>query len=70
MPKSTFKIMIKIRYILDWPLKKRILAGKPTSMLRIILINNFLKLKARIKKLTLNQVLMQIKTILITKLKL
>jgi hypothetical protein len=70
MPKSTFKIMIKIRYILGWPLKKRILAGKPTSMLRIILINNFLKLKARIKKLTLNQVLMQIKTILITKLKL
>jgi hypothetical protein len=70
MPKSTFKIMIKIRYILGWPLKKRILAGRPTLMLRIILINNFLKLKARIKKLTLNQVLMQIKTILITKLKL
>ena len=70
MPKLIFKIMIKIRYILVWPLKKRILAGRPTSKLRIILINNFLKLKARIKKLTLNQVLMQIKTILITKLKL
>lgn len=68
MPKLTFKTMIKIRHKMVKLRKKRIRAGRWISNLKIILANNFSKVKARRKKLIFNKVLKQIKTILITKL--
>jgi hypothetical protein len=43
--------------------KKRIRAGRWISNLKIILANNFSKVKARRKKLIFSKVLKQIKTI-------
>ena len=63
MPKLTIKTMIKIRHKMVKLRKKRIRAGRWISNLKIILANNFSKVKARRKKLIFSKVLKQIKTI-------